>query len=812
MTIFASDAALAQYLHLKLATNGWEDASLDAGPLGLAHELLESYREKSRLLAGHLCPPDRRLQDYLERHFADVAAIAGGAPRLPDQSFMLDKPGLARLLSLPVDRNEHHIPLLSSYRTKQGVLHNPKSDRRTTAGSFHVCAGGLPVPGDKKEVPKVAFARLFHAAVNPPADDLVLPYTATRPSPARCFVSLLIRPLVSPAIPSDDAHLAAAERTMEVRMFAPGSLVANLDFVEAIFGNAGNPHLPENDAALDTDHWTGNSGCLILAPHLVSCRKKDLGLPHVSAATPRQVKDGMCWSQEGELYNEGQAFKATCRTAEGVMVTLIADNYFGYCKKEVKTQISLAANLFGNAEEEHAGGALAFPSYDLGEEWRSDANAQGNGATWDSVVAAYGSLMEARPEGWGIDRRFPTIIYVPEDAAFTVQPARVVWHRHGRDQGISLRANHTYILPSGYKVRLEKHPGATPWRLVGTVAEAVFCHKPSTVSGGGKSEISKSIADAVIYGPQFVGDLKADLDQVAELLIRDYSGRLRPDLRPDYVKRPTRSILAPERSLGSVIKLFTPTTEFTDAYNTWLKTIPRCILTMLFCLKRLYRPEWGEQWRQRFSVDIVNGEPGHQLKVDGRPVTASYLRVGIDDDGSPSQVGKVRGKLLLDVEIESDHHVIPDARSMQQLRLEQIVQIVQRVRSSQLGIVGRFDAAGAIAQAEIAERAVRGGFRIVSAHGGTDTLVDRLRICQRALMSIDDGAASGDGFQLEQAWVVGAPQNAVGTIDRPVCRRRCHHCKGDRQRHQQTPGFTLKQHEHDLLRIGGAAARPRSDW
>ena len=634
MTIFASDAALAQYLHLKLATNGWEDASLDAGPLGLAHELLESYREKSRLLAGHLCPPDRRLQDYLERHFADVAAAAGGAPRLPDQSFMLDKPGLARLLSLPVDRNEHHIPLLSSYRTKQGVLHNPKSDRRTTAGSFHVCAGGLPVPGDKKEVPKVAFARLFHAAVNPPADDLVLPYTATRPSPARCFVSLLIRPLVSPAIPSDDAHLAAAERTMEVRMFAPGSLVANLDFVEAIFGNAGNPHLPENDAALDTDHWTGNSGCLILAPHLVSCRKKDLGLPHVSAATPRQVKDGMCWSQEGELYNEGQAFKATCRTAEGVMVTLIADNYFGYCKKEVKTQISLAANLFGNAEEEHAGGALAFPSYDLGEEWRSDANAQGNGATWDSVVAAYGSLMEARPEGWGIDRRFPTIIYVPEDAAFTVQPARVVWHRHGRDQGISLRANHTYILPSGYKVRLEKHPGATSWRLVGTVAEAVFCHKPSTVSGGGKSEISKSIADAVIYGPQFVGDLKADLDQVAELLIRDYSGRLRPDLRPDYLKRPTRSILAPERSLGSVIKLFTPTTEFTDAYNTWLKTIPRCILTMLFCLKRLYRPEWGEQWRQRFSVDIVNGEPGHQLKVDGRPVTASYLRVGIDDDGS----------------------------------------------------------------------------------------------------------------------------------------------------------------------------------
>ena len=50
------------------------------------------------------------------------------------------------------------------------------------------------------------------------------------------------------------------------------------------------------------------------------------------------------------------------------MVTIIADNYYGYCKKEVKTQISFSANLYGLCEEEHAGGALVFPSYDLGEE------------------------------------------------------------------------------------------------------------------------------------------------------------------------------------------------------------------------------------------------------------------------------------------------------------------------------------------------------------------------------------------------------------------------------------------------------------
>ena len=77
----------------------------------------------------------------------------------------------------------------------------------------------------------------------------------------------------------------------------------------------------------------------------------------------------MLGAAEDELYNGGRAFKICARDARGVIVTVIADNYFGYCKKEVKTQISYSANLFGNAEEEHAGGALVFASYDLGQEY-----------------------------------------------------------------------------------------------------------------------------------------------------------------------------------------------------------------------------------------------------------------------------------------------------------------------------------------------------------------------------------------------------------------------------------------------------------
>jgi hypothetical protein len=80
----------------------------------------------------------------------------------------------------------------------------------------------------------------------------------------------------------------------------------------------------------------------------------------------------MCWAEETELYNSGRPFKITSRGTQGVMVTILADNYFGYCKKEVKTQIGYSANLFGLAEEEHAGGALAFATFNLGDHFVPD--------------------------------------------------------------------------------------------------------------------------------------------------------------------------------------------------------------------------------------------------------------------------------------------------------------------------------------------------------------------------------------------------------------------------------------------------------
>ena len=508
---------LAEYVQLKLAALGQPVAgnSSDARLLQLARPLLRNHHERERLLANFLCPADSRIQSFLDAYLADCCP--GGAPRLPGSTFILDRAGLARTMSLPPAADSFSSPYLRSYRVPQGVLHNPTSDRRTTRGVFHIAEGGFPIPADKLAVPIQTFAALLAAALRPPPDVLSLPFTAGQAQPARFFVSLLLRPLVCPATGTD------ARRSMETRFFAPGSLVSNLDFVEGIFGNGGDPYLPENDSALDVAHWTGHTGCVILAPHLVGLKKKALGLPHVNDATERQRRDGMCWSDPDELYNGGSAFKICARDHRGIMVTVLADNYYGYCKKEVKTQISYSANLFGPAEEEHAGGAIAFATYVLGPEFHAGRTVSLKKATFENAMALLGDLVECQPEGYAIDRRYPEVFYVPEDSVFTLRDGFVRWHYDGRPQQLTLRQSVVYVLPSGFRIHLENQLTDRSWKLVGLRPRGTLCHKPSTVSGGGKSEISKSIAHALIKGPVYVPDFHSDMDKVAEILKRDFS-------------------------------------------------------------------------------------------------------------------------------------------------------------------------------------------------------------------------------------------------------------------------------------------------
>ena len=612
-----------QNICLQLAALGHKcQLSTDRSYLSIADSLLKNYSEHRRLLADYRCPADQRIQnfltDYLKRNGVDMQIT------LPGETFTLNEEGLARELSLPLIDNKHQSELLESYRVKQGVLHNPKNDRRTTSGVFHIVEGGLPIPFDKKAVPVDVYANLLQVALDPPTEALSLPIASGLPKPIDLWVSLLVRPIVRPQVGD-----VLPEKTMEVRMFAPGSLVANLDFVETIFGNGGDPFLPENDAALDTEHWTGTTGCIILAPHLTRLTKKSLGLPHYDDATERQRKDGMCWRAEDELYNDGQAFKVVCRDMNGVVVTIIADNYFGYSKKEIKSQISYSANLFGGAEEEHAGGALAFPRFNLGETYVPQIEENMGDYTFERLCKQLEGGIDVYESGYAVDRQYKDIIYVPENARFDMNDQSIRWEKDGQPQYLKLLASNIYMYPSGFSVSMQKHPQAPSWRLIGTLGEGAFCHKPSTVSGGGKSEISKSIQDAIISGPVFIGDFEADFDKVADIINYDYSKRFRDSSIQD-----DRSLLSMDRSLGSVIKLLTPSvSDYTDEYNAWLETIPQHILALVFLIKRFYKPSWGDNWREHFSVDEVNGHPANELKYNGRKLVTSYLRVGTHSDG-----------------------------------------------------------------------------------------------------------------------------------------------------------------------------------
>ena len=584
----------------------------------LVSPILARQRELNRRLSFAASPVDERIQEFLDSYFEGVEWHG----ELPRRTLVLDEPGLAKELSLPRDADEFHSEQLSSYRLANGVLHNPANDRRTTKGVFHIAEGGLPIQDDKIAVPKDVAARLFAQALQPPKEALLLPYTSGEQNPAYCWASLLLRPVVVPPVPG-----FTPRRTMEVRFFAPATLMANLDFVEGIFGNAGDPLLPDNDAALQPQTWTGHTGAVILAPHLTHLTKKELGLPHIDDATERQRRDGQCWEDPSERYNGGTAFKLCIRDERGVIATVIADNYFGYCKKEVKAQISYASNLLGLVEEEHAGGARTYPRYNLGQTFTTDQNPK---QSFADAVAHDPQRWDVQPEGFAVATDIERLILVPARTEFSLRDSTVSWENEQGQKSITLKGDHTYITPDGYQVEpLHLEVDGDQWTLVGTVAIATQAHKPATVSGGGKSEISKNITDAFVVGNAYVEDFHKDMGLVARIVGRDFSDRFKDPGVDDH-----RPLLSDERSVGSVIKLLSPSNDYTDEYNDWLESIPHHIKELVFVVKRFYRPEWGEDWASHFAVPSLNGRTGHALRLDGKKIRVNMLRVGFEDGDS----------------------------------------------------------------------------------------------------------------------------------------------------------------------------------
>ncbi len=627
---------IVQFINLQLASLGQptfkdktdsSDTFLDPKFEELTIGLIKSLQEKSRLLSNHHSPVDKRIQHFIDDYLKEVSI--NKPIILPNNTLILSKKGHAREVSLPPDRDYFKSDLVTSSRVKQGILNNPLHDKRTTKGTFHIVEGDLPVPLDKKEVPKVVFAHFLNAAFNPSEDLKTLPFTSSQDEQAKVMVSMLLRPKVCPEVKG-----VITEKSLEIRFFVPGNLVSNLDFVESIFGNAGDPNLAQNDAALDTEHWTGHTGCVILAPQLKELKKKDVGLPHFKDATDRQKKDGMCWKDENEIYNEGGAFKITCRDDRGVVITLIADNYYGYSKKEIKTQISYSANLFGLAEEEHAGGAIAFARRVMGDtlDGKDYSEFHNFEHTFEGVKQLLGDTIEVKPENYAVDKKYPNIIYIPEFSYVNINTNSITWMHNSREQKLTLSPYKIYVHPTGNKFKLEKHESVDLWRIVDTFAEGIFCHKPCTVSGGGKSEISKSMQNAITYSNFNIQNIEEDFKKADEIIEFEYSTRWKIK---DPERPKSRTFLSEKRTLSSAVKLLIPSEENSEEFNDLLKGIPVHIRSLVLFVKRLYRQAHGElNWKDYMSVEIINGQKGTGLLHNNTPVVGSYVRVGFNEKGN----------------------------------------------------------------------------------------------------------------------------------------------------------------------------------
>src|SRR5512146_3062259 len=87
---------LVSYINLKLALMGFQPvAAGDNGEFNqIAASLVAQYREKERLLATHVCAPDKRIQTFLYDYLQEIPVA-----RLPSRTLTLDRPGMARVLS-----------------------------------------------------------------------------------------------------------------------------------------------------------------------------------------------------------------------------------------------------------------------------------------------------------------------------------------------------------------------------------------------------------------------------------------------------------------------------------------------------------------------------------------------------------------------------------------------------------------------------------------------------------------------------------------------------------------------------------------
>ena len=63
--------------------------------------------------------------------------------------------------------------------------------------------------------------------------------------------------------------------------------------------------------------------------------------------------------------------------------------------------------------------------------------------------------VEIKPEGYAIDKKYPSIIYIPEGADIDIQKSSVTWDNNGSEFSLKLSPEKIYVHPSGDKFQLD---------------------------------------------------------------------------------------------------------------------------------------------------------------------------------------------------------------------------------------------------------------------------------------------------------------------------------------------------------------------
>jgi phosphoenolpyruvate carboxykinase (diphosphate) len=118
--------------------------------------------------------------------------------------------------------------------------------------------------------------------------------------------------------------------------------------------------------------------------------------------------------------------------------------------------------------------------------------------------------------------------------------------------------------------------------------------------------------NAIKYGAFYIQDLEED-SKMADMLINyDYSPLEKHQARCPSIK----AIFSPHRTLGSAVKLLTPSDQYSDEYNNFLLSLPVHVKQLALYIKRMYRSHLDTgSWKEYLNVDLVNGRNGNALAL-----------------------------------------------------------------------------------------------------------------------------------------------------------------------------------------------------